>query len=81
MPAFVLPQVLLCGLLVPRDQMASALQVISRALPLTYAFDALDRLANRGALGATGTLDVTVVLALIALALALGTATLRRRSA
>ena len=81
MPAFVLPQVLLCGLLVPRDQMASALQVISRALPLTYAFDALDRLANRGALGATGTLDVTVVLALIAVALALGTATLRRRSA
>jgi len=81
MPAFVLPQLLLCGLLVPRDQMASALQVISRALPLTYAFDALDRVANPGALGATGAIDLTVVLALIALALALGAATLRRRTA
>jgi ABC-2 type transport system permease protein len=81
MPAFVLPQLLVCGLLVPREQMAPALQVISRGLPLTYAFDALDRVANRGTLGATGTLDLIVVLGLVAGALALAAATLRRRSA
>ena len=33
MPAFVLPQLLLCGLFVPRDQMSAALEVISRAPP------------------------------------------------
>ena len=81
MPAFILPQLLLCGLIVPRDQMAGALRAIAHALPLTYAFDALDRLANRGALGAAGTADVAVVLAVTALALALGAATLRRRTA
>jgi ABC-2 type transport system permease protein len=29
MPAFILPQVLLCGLLIPRDQMAAGLQAIA----------------------------------------------------
>ena len=41
MPAFVLPQILLCGLLVPRDQMAPVPRLVSYALPLTYAYDAL----------------------------------------
>ena len=43
MPAFVLPQFLLCGLLVPRDQMAPLLEWISYALPLTWAVDGLQR--------------------------------------
>ena len=29
MPAFVFPQILLCGLIVPRDQMARALEIAS----------------------------------------------------
>jgi hypothetical protein len=37
---------LLCGLLIPRDQMAPALQTLADALPLTYALDALDRVAR-----------------------------------
>jgi ABC-2 type transport system permease protein len=81
MPALVLPQLLLCGLIVPRDQMAAALRAVAHALPLTYAFDALDRIANRGALGAAGTVDVAVVLGVTGLALILGAATLRRRTA
>ena len=40
MPAFVLPQILLCGLVQQRDRMAAALEWISYALPLTYAYDA-----------------------------------------
>jgi ABC-2 type transport system permease protein len=80
MPAFVLPQLLLCGLFVPRDQMAAALEAVSYALPLTYAFDALDRVASDGSLGTDGRIDVVVVIGATLLALALGAATLRRRT-
>jgi ABC-2 type transport system permease protein len=81
MPAFVLPQLLLCGLFVPREQMAGALGVLAGALPLTYAYDSLHRLAANGTLGARGVLDVAVLAGAIVLALALGAATLRRRTA
>ena len=80
MPAFVLPQLLLCGLFVPRDEMAGALDVAAGALPLTYAYDSLHRIGTDGALGAHGTLDVAVLAGATALALALGAATLRRRT-
>jgi ABC-2 type transport system permease protein len=81
MPAFVLPQLLLCGLFVPRAQMAGALDVLAGALPLTYAYDSLHRLAADGTLGARGTLDVVVLAGAIAVALGLGAVTLRRRTA
>jgi ABC-2 type transport system permease protein len=80
MPAFVLPQLLLCGLIVPREQMAGALRVAADALPMTYAYDSLQRVANDGALGSRGTLDVVVLGGAIVLALALGAVTLRRRT-
>ncbi len=80
MPAFVLPQILLCGLIVDRDQMATWLQWISAALPLTYAFDALDRAAHEPSLGPRFYADVAVVLGAMLLALVLGAATLRRRT-
>ena len=41
MPAFVLPQFLLCGLLVPRDQLPPVLEAVSDVLPLSYAVDAM----------------------------------------
>jgi ABC-2 type transport system permease protein len=81
LPAFVLPQLLLCGLFVPREQMAGALDVAAGALPLTYAYDSLHRLAVDGALGGRGTLDVAVIAGASAIALALGAVTLRRRTA
>jgi len=81
MPAFVFPQLLLCGLFVARDQMAEALEAVSYALPLTYAYDALERVTTDGSLGARGTADVVVICGAIVLALALGAATLRRRTA
>ena len=80
MPAFVLPQILLCGLFVARDQMATWLRVISAVFPLTYAYDALARTAD-DQLDVRFALDVVVVCACIALALTLGAATLRRRTA
>jgi ABC-2 type transport system permease protein len=80
MPAFVLPQILLCGLIVPRDEMAAWLEALSALLPLTYAYDALARLASPDALGARFWADVVVVVGATALSLALGAATLRRRT-
>ena len=80
MPAFVLPQILLCGLIVARDQMARVLDVVSGLLPLTYAYDALAR-ATADDLDAQLALDVAVVGGAIVLALVLGATTLRRRTA
>ena len=79
MPAIVLPQILLCGLFVPRDEMAAWLRVVSAVLPLTYAYDALARTAD-DVLDARFALDVAVVVASILMAVALGAATLRRRT-
>ena len=80
MPVIVLPQVFLCGLLIPVDQMAGWLQAISNVLPLTYAVSALQEVGSSAA--ATGTLwrDVAVVAGAALLALALAAATLRRRT-
>ena len=80
MPAFVLPQFLLCGLLVPRDRMDDVLRAVSDVLPLSYAVDAMRDLTTRETVepGAWG--DVSVVGLFIVLALALGAATLRRRT-
>jgi ABC-2 type transport system permease protein len=80
MPAFVLPQLLLCGLFQPRDEMAPALETVSDVLPLTYAYDALLRAAGTGDLGSRFTLDVVVLIGSTLLALVLGAATLRRRT-
>ena len=41
MPAVVVPQMLLCGLLVPREQLPPVLEAISNVLPLSYAVDAM----------------------------------------
>jgi ABC-2 type transport system permease protein len=79
MPAFVLPQFLLCGLLVPREQMADALEAASLVLPLTYAYDALARTAADD-LGPRLAVDAAVIGGGTLLALALGAATLRRRT-
>jgi ABC transporter DrrB family efflux protein len=78
MPAFILPQFLLCGLLVPREQMAGALDALAGVLPMTYAYEALaDVAAGDGAAAATA---AAVTLGFCLLGLALGALTLRRRT-
>jgi ABC-2 type transport system permease protein len=81
MPAFVLPQILLAGLLVPRELMAEPLQWLARLLPFTYAYDALAQVTSSGELDAELAVNVGVVCGCIVVALALGAATLRRRTA
>jgi ABC-2 type transport system permease protein len=80
MPAVVIPQILLCGLLVPRDQMAEPLEWLSNLLPLTYAYDALAQVTTTGELDAELWRDVGIVAACVVGALGLGAATLRRRT-
>ncbi len=79
MPAVVFPQILLCGLFVAREEMATWLRVISAFLPLTYAYDALARTAD-DQLDARFAFDVAVVTVCVVLAVALGAATLHRRT-
>ena len=74
MPAVVFPQILLCGLFVAREEMATRLRVVSALFPLTYAYDALARTAD-DRLDARFAFDVAVVCACIVLAISLGAAT------
>jgi ABC transporter DrrB family efflux protein len=80
MPAVVFPQLLLCGLLVPRDEMARPLELASYALPLTYAYDALERVALEASYDWRLALDVAVIAGATLVAVGLGAATLRRRT-
>ena len=82
MPAFVLPQILLCGLLVPREDDGDVAASGSPALlPLTYAYDALARASRERRRSARGSGSTwRVVVGVTALALVLGAATLRRRT-
>jgi ABC-2 type transport system permease protein len=79
MPAIVIPQILLCGLFVPRDQLPPFLEWLSNLLPLSYAVDAMTTLTRT-----TATADVWQDLAVVGgfavAGLVLGAATLRRRT-
>jgi len=80
MPAFVLPQFLLCGLLVPRGGLPRALELVSDVLPLSYAVDAMRTLTTQvDAAGDVGR-DVLIVAVFAVAAIALGSLTLRRRT-
>lgn len=81
MPAFLLPQFLLCGLLVDRATMARPLEVISHGLPLTFAYDALRGVADEPGISGDVVLDLTVTIMMGCTALALGSLTLRRQTA
>jgi ABC-2 type transport system permease protein len=78
MPAVVFPQLLLCGLFVPRDQLPTGLDVFSDLLPLSYGVDAMTRVAQGGD---DVWSELAVVLGFTVVLLGLGAATLRRRTA
>jgi ABC-2 type transport system permease protein len=79
MPAVVLPQLLLCGLFVPRSAMPPVLEAISNVLPLSYAVDAMQTLTRTSEVANVWG-DLGIVLAFVVGGLALGAATLRRRT-
>ncbi len=79
MPALVIPQILLCGLFVPRVALPEILEAVSDVLPLSYAVDAMQQLTTSTSTGEVWT-DLAVVAAYAVAGLALGAGTLRRRS-
>lgn len=80
MPVVVVPQILLCGLFVARDQMNEVLESISNVLPLTFSVDALTEIAMNS--DATGTMwnDAGIMVAIVLVVLVLASLTLRRRT-
>ena len=80
MPVVVAPQLLLCGLFVPRDEMAGWLQAVSDVLPLSYSVEALQEVGSSTEPTVTMWRDLAIVGGATVLALVLAAATLRRRS-
>jgi ABC-2 type transport system permease protein len=85
MPALVVPQILLCGLFLPREAMPRLLEAVSDVLPLSYAVEAMQSVARTSGAGPGGVegrvwSDLVVVLAFTVGGLVLGAATLRRRT-
>ncbi|WP_250030515.1 ABC transporter permease [Paractinoplanes maris] len=81
LPVVVVPQILLCGLFVPREQMVGWLEVVSNALPLTYAVEALAQVGVAPDPTTTMWRDLSIVAGAAVIALVLAAATLRRRTA
>lgn len=79
-PALIIPQLMLCGLFGPRDQMAEVLHVISNALPITYAVEALTELFTHTTPTGHYWVSLAVAAACVLALLLVASATLRRRT-
>ena len=80
MPIVVLPQVLLCGLFGPREDMAGWLEGLSNVLPLTWAVEALKEVADYSDLTGHYWTSLAIVAAFAIGSLGLASLTLRRRT-
>jgi ABC transporter DrrB family efflux protein len=80
LPAILLPQLLLCGLIAPRSTLPPPLDTISDFLPLSYAVDAMQELTARSGVSSQVWRDMAIVAAFILGALVLAATTLRRRT-
>jgi ABC-2 type transport system permease protein len=80
-PIVIIPQVLLSGLLWPVQEMPDWLQVIARAMPLTYAIDALTDIMIRGRTLLDNWIPLLVLFVFAAAAALLAAGTMRREVA
>jgi ABC-2 type transport system permease protein len=80
-PIVIIPQVLLSGLLWPVQEMPGWLQALARAMPLTYAIDALTDIMIRGKSLVETWVPLLVLLAFAAAAAVLAASTMRREVA
>jgi len=75
----LMPQILLCGLFAPRDQMARFLQWLSDVFPLTYSVDAMRQITVHTTWTSHFVRDLLVVVGCAVSALILGSVTIRRQ--
>jgi ABC-2 type transport system permease protein len=80
MPVVIAPQLLLCGIIVPRDVLPDWLQWISNVMPASYALEALQQVGAYSEPTFIAVRDIAVVIGFAVLALGLAAATLRRRT-
>jgi len=80
LPAVILPQFLLCGLLAPRESMQPILAAISNLLPLSYAVDAMKAIGVAPSVSTETWRDLVIMVLFIVGFLIIGSATLRRRT-
>lgn len=80
MPLFILPQLLLCGLFVAREDMAPWLKTLSDFLPLSYVIEGLNELRTNVDPTAVFILDFIFVSLFVIGGLLLASLTLRRRT-
>ncbi|HSX47628.1 MAG TPA: ABC transporter permease [Patescibacteria group bacterium] len=79
MPAFLFPQLLVCGLFIDRSQMAKVLQWFADIMPLSYSVDAMKQVTTHTNWTSTHTNDLIVVLCFAIAALILGSITIKRK--
>lgn len=79
-PALVIPQLLLCGLLLPREEMPDALYALSSLLPLSYGVDALQAIQLGAESFSEVSTELLIVAGFVVGFLLLGAATLRRQT-
>jgi len=80
LPAIILPQFLLCGLILPLDKMPEILETTAYFLPLTYAVEAMQSVANNVEVTGDAWHDVIIIAGCVVIALILGAVTLRRHT-
>ena len=80
MTAFIFPQMLIGGIIVPFSQMPDVLQTVADALPLTHAVRALNEIATSSVTSDVVWIELGIVGAFALAALLLGALTLRRRT-
>jgi ABC-2 type transport system permease protein len=81
MPLVLIPQILLCGLLVPTDELPTVLRWVSVVLPMTYAVEAMQQVLHSVTTTSAFRQDVAILTSIAVGLLGLGAATLRRRTA
>jgi hypothetical protein len=81
MPAFILPDFVMGGLLAERAAMARPLELASGVLPMASASDALRAVSDEPSPGSDLAADVAITIAMSCVALTAGSLTLPRRTA
>lgn len=77
-PIIIIPQIFLSGVIVPIREMPTPLEILSQALPLTYAVDGIQKIMLKGDELGDVAADIAALVGFAVILIALATITLRR---